>query len=117
MVSKARLDLPEPDSPVITIRLSRGSSRDTFLRLWTRAPCTPMVVRAVIAGLRLAGIGGPHGIEECQLLHVHIAPPGQAHGQRRLSKQSLVCQVLAGAGHALDAEVAAEVVLDFGGGA
>src|ERR1700753_944811 len=38
MVSKARLDLPEPDSPVITIRASRGSSRETSLRLCSRAP-------------------------------------------------------------------------------
>src|ERR1700753_1346324 len=38
MVSKARLDLPEPDSPVITIRASRGSSTETSLRLCSRAP-------------------------------------------------------------------------------
>ncbi len=34
MVSKARLDLPEPESPVTTINRSRGNSSDTFLRLW-----------------------------------------------------------------------------------
>src|ERR1700761_239975 len=38
MVSKARLDLPEPDSPVITISASLGSSRETSLRLCSRAP-------------------------------------------------------------------------------
>src|SRR6476659_446928 len=45
MVSNARLDLPDPESPVTTISLSRGISRETFLRLCTRAPCTAMVVR------------------------------------------------------------------------
>src|SRR3954470_9736003 len=43
MVSKARLDLPEPDSPVNTISLSRGSSTLMFLRLCSRAPRTVMV--------------------------------------------------------------------------
>ena len=47
MVSKARLDLPEPDRPVTTMRLSRGISSEIFFRLWTRAPCTAIVVRAM----------------------------------------------------------------------
>ena len=38
MVSNARLDLPEPESPVITTSLSRGISTSTFLRLCSRAP-------------------------------------------------------------------------------
>src|SRR5690606_15552010 len=38
MVSKARDDLPDPDSPVKTIRRSRGSSRLTLRRLCSRAP-------------------------------------------------------------------------------
>ena len=38
MVSKARLLLPLPDSPVITISLLRGMTRFTFLRLCSRAP-------------------------------------------------------------------------------
>ena len=37
--------MPEPESPVTTISLSRGISSETFLRLCTRAPCTAMVVR------------------------------------------------------------------------
>ena len=45
MVSNARLDLPEPESPVMTIRLSRGISSEMFFRLCTRAPCTAIVVR------------------------------------------------------------------------
>src|SRR5262245_19975038 len=40
MVSNARLDLPLPDSPVITTRRSRGNARSTSLRLCSRAPCT-----------------------------------------------------------------------------
>src|SRR5205823_8308455 len=40
IVSNARLDLPEPDSPVKTMRLSRGRSRSTPLRLCSRAPRT-----------------------------------------------------------------------------
>src|SRR3954453_7196828 len=40
MVSNARLDLPEPDSPVKTMRASRGRSRLTSRRLCSRAPRT-----------------------------------------------------------------------------
>src|SRR5215212_8224515 len=40
MVSKARLDLPLPDSPVITVRVSRGISTSIFFRLCSRAPRT-----------------------------------------------------------------------------
>src|SRR5579872_3579861 len=38
MVSNASEDLPEPESPVITTRRSRGISRLMFLRLCSRAP-------------------------------------------------------------------------------
>src|ERR1044071_10257060 len=40
IVSKARLDLPDPDSPVNTISESLGKSSDTSLRLCSRAPRT-----------------------------------------------------------------------------
>src|ERR1017187_6950133 len=40
MVSKARDDLPEPESPGKTTNWSRGISTERFLRLCTRAPCT-----------------------------------------------------------------------------
>src|SRR5437899_2147476 len=43
MVSKARLDLPLPDSPVMTIRRSRGSERSKPLRLCSRAPWMSML--------------------------------------------------------------------------
>src|ERR1700755_477539 len=42
MVSKASDDLPEPESPVMTTRESRGSSTETSLRLCSRAPVTTM---------------------------------------------------------------------------
>src|SRR5437660_1419220 len=42
MVSKARDDLPEPDTPVTTVRALCGISKSMFLRLWTRAPRTVM---------------------------------------------------------------------------
>src|ERR1019366_10418749 len=43
MVSKARDDLPDPESPVKTTNWSRGISTERFLRLCTRAPCTRIV--------------------------------------------------------------------------
>src|SRR5215469_2546160 len=38
MVSNARLDLPDPLTPVMTVNWLRGISAFMFLRLWTRAP-------------------------------------------------------------------------------
>src|SRR6185369_11771518 len=38
MVSKASEDLPEPDRPVNTTRLSRGMATSMFFRLCSRAP-------------------------------------------------------------------------------
>src|SRR5436305_3213999 len=52
MVSKASEDLPEPESPVKTISLSRGIERVTFLRLCSRAP--RIVIWSV--GIRTFGI-------------------------------------------------------------
>src|SRR5215813_7595641 len=40
MVSKARLDLPDPDSPVMQIRRFRGRRTVMSLRLCSRAPWT-----------------------------------------------------------------------------
>src|ERR1044071_8359899 len=44
MVSKARLDLPEPDRPVMTVSVSRGMSISTSFRLCSRAPRTEILV-------------------------------------------------------------------------
>src|SRR5215471_1649947 len=43
MVSKAREDLPEPETPVTTVKVLWGTSKSMFLRLWTRAPRTTML--------------------------------------------------------------------------
>ena len=40
-------DLPEPDSPVITVRVLRGISTEMFLRLCWRAPRTVMLLMAI----------------------------------------------------------------------
>lgn len=40
IVSNASEDLPDPESPVKTMRESRGRSSETFLRLCSRAPRT-----------------------------------------------------------------------------
>src|SRR5271157_1971946 len=42
MMSKARLDLPDPESPVTTVRVPRGISTSMFFRLCCRAPRTVM---------------------------------------------------------------------------
>src|SRR5688572_1844933 len=59
MVSKASEDLPEPDRPVITTRLSRGRSRSTFLRLCSRAPRTEMYLWSAMPLRRLSIIESP----------------------------------------------------------
>jgi hypothetical protein len=43
-VSKAKLDLPEPDKPVITTKACLGMSKSMFLRLCVRAPRTDKTV-------------------------------------------------------------------------
>ena len=60
MVSKARLDFPEPDTPVTTVMALWGISKLIFFRLWTRAPETAMDVgSSLISGLSssLSGTG------------------------------------------------------------
>src|SRR5688500_14476758 len=47
MVSKASDDLPDPDKPVITISLWRGSTKSTSFRLCWRAPLMMMYLSGV----------------------------------------------------------------------
>src|SRR5678815_4795715 len=47
MVSKASDDFPDPDRPVMTVRLSRGMSTDTPFKLCSRAPRTEIWVSMV----------------------------------------------------------------------
>src|SRR5215471_10983958 len=47
MVSNASDDLPDPLSPVITVRVLRGISTEMFLRLCWRAPRTVILLMAM----------------------------------------------------------------------
>src|SRR3990172_7343865 len=117
MVSKARLDLPLPDRPVMTTSRSRGSSTVMFLRLCSRAPRTTIeswVMRFPAALSRaLDPLGAPlRGRERLRPergLAVDLAvaqldqddhPPGRAVGVRDLP---VAPPVLAFAGDAVGA--------------
>src|SRR5689334_5255405 len=114
MVSKARLDLPEPDNPVTTISLSRGSSTFTFWRLCTRAPCTAMVVRAAaLTALEL--IGRFSQVDECQFFDGQIAHLSELDRRGCLADQATVGQVLARRGDPFHIEIAFEVGFDLSG--
>ena len=60
MVSKARLDLPDPETPVTTVMALWGISKLMFLRLCTRAPETAMEegssMSAVADGAMISGL-------------------------------------------------------------
>src|SRR5258708_38591398 len=43
MVSNAREDLPDPETPVTTVKALWAISKSIFLRLWTRAPRTTIL--------------------------------------------------------------------------
>src|ERR1700730_14531786 len=96
MVSKARLDLPEPETPVTTVMALWGISKLMFLRLWTRAPVTTMAessaaqaavwpwepgapsrVAAVVVEARVAGtpaVGIPAvGILVCSFMSIYAS--------------------------------------------
>src|SRR3982074_1298982 len=110
MVSKARLDLPEPERPVTTMSLSRGISTEMFFRLCTRAPCTAMVVRAGGFAVLFAIRRFSH-VDERLFLHEDIASFCELHGCRGLADEPLVGQVFARRGHSLDVEIPLEVGL------
>src|ERR1700679_584545 len=112
MVSKARLDLPEPERPVTTISLSRGISSDTFLRLCTRAPCTAMVVRAAALPF-LELIRRFSQMNERQFLDGDVALLRELDGRGDFADKALVGQVLARGGDAHDVEVTLEPGLDL----
>src|SRR5262249_50792136 len=118
MVSKARLDFPEPERPVTTTSLSRGISSETFFRLCTRAPCTAMLVRGA-GRLRadcLPVISRFGGVEKRQLLHVDVALLSETDRQWRFADETLIGEVFAGAGDTFDAVGPLEVMFDFGCG-
>src|SRR4051794_31583292 len=81
---------PEPETPVNTVSRRFGISTLTFLRLFTRAPCTR--IRSWLSALWAAGIGSPSGGRRgllglaragrpsAQLLDAHQVACGVAHG-------------------------------------
>src|SRR4029079_2967333 len=80
MVSNARDDLPEPERPVITTRLSRGISTSTFLRLCSRAPLilipTILFMRVARSAKKPALHPGPYAKPDFQhSLSYHGAVP------------------------------------------
>src|SRR5581483_345294 len=125
MVSNARLDLPEPESPVTTMSRSRGISSETFLRLWTRAPCTATVVRGAAFGTRslfftffgvvLEPIRWFSRVEEGQFLNGEVALLREAQGHPRLAEQPLIREVLARHRHAVQVEVPLKMLLQLAG--
>src|SRR6202035_2490290 len=64
MVSKASEDLPDPETPVTTVRVLWGTSKSTSFRLWTRALRTTMLsvdIGLSERGSRVARRGAPRG--------------------------------------------------------
>src|SRR4051812_41250806 len=114
MVSKARLDLPDPESPVTTTSLSRGISTSIFLRLCTRAPRTAMEVRAARTALEL--IWNLSQVNECQFLYHDVTQLSKFDRSGNFADQTAVREILAGHGDSADVVVPLEVVLQFGSG-
>src|SRR5579875_1563426 len=68
MVSKASEDLPDPDTPVITTRRSRGMTTSKFLRLCWRAPRTQIASLGTLRPSR-------HGSDRTERLQLHEQVP------------------------------------------
>jgi adenine-specific DNA glycosylase len=87
MVSKTREDLPEPETPVTTVRRLCGISSEMFLRLWTRAPrilCLPRRPRCEVCPLTRYCEARRRGIED----ELPVKEPRGA--SRRIDKTLLV---------------------------
>src|SRR5439155_14594530 len=86
MVSKASEDFPDPESPVKTISFSRGSSRETFLRLCSRAPRITSVSdtgRRIAAGSAAADVAGHPEVDPREQAQDGVRPTREAGDQRR----------------------------------
>src|SRR5690606_25245963 len=84
MVSKASEDLPDPDRPVITISLSRGSRTSMDLRLCSLAPRMTMSRAGEWLSVMLAlilGVYGPRPVGGLRPL-VHLSLQGWARQPR-----------------------------------
>src|SRR5207244_625094 len=99
MVSNASELLPDPDNPVTTISLSRGISSEIFLRLWTRAPCTAIVVRAPAFGAAdsfdLELIRRLSQIYKREFLNLDVTSFRDLRSGRGFADQSLIGKVFA----------------------
>src|ERR1035438_8727190 len=70
MVSNASDDLPDPDTPVITVSFSWGIESEMFLRLWTRAPWIRIKSSTGDSIIRLRSRGV-----------IEVKPPASGRGQ------------------------------------
>src|SRR4051812_40392451 len=84
MVSKASEDLPDPETPVTTVRVLCGISKSMFLRLWTRAPRTTILSVDMPEAAALASRqSAPHLVRSGGLLNLSIINrPGGALNYR-----------------------------------
>src|ERR1700744_6616729 len=73
MVSKASEDLPEPESPVITVSVSRGISTSIFFRLCSRAPRMEMFFSMEFPKWRNANFGLPAWAPQPRNRHIRGA--------------------------------------------
>src|SRR5438270_3159090 len=77
MVSKASEDLPEPLSPVITVRLLRGISTVMFFRLCWRAPRTVILLMATNV-VSIESLADPHKLNRLLLAPIKVHPHRKA---------------------------------------
>src|SRR6185369_3968005 len=98
MVSKAREDFPEPESPVITVKRSRGMSTLMFFRLCWRAPLTLMRSMAIAKTSHSNGLifteqasteYADSFCEICVLCGLEIDSHSDFHPARRLCRRCL----------------------------
>src|SRR6266849_10192505 len=86
MVSKASEDLPEPESPVMTVSELRGISTLMFLRLCWRAPRTTSFVRPMIPNAPSTGAPAPSEHTAARITFHHSRP--NSPGSTRLHFRS-----------------------------
>src|SRR6476620_5846434 len=89
MVSNARDDLPEPLSPVITVKVLRGISTEMFFKLCWRAPRTVMLLIAMDL-LNLVRRTGRNPIKTKAYRHYRV-PEGQHTALLRILTSPLRC--------------------------
>src|SRR5262245_39794668 len=94
MVSNAKDDFPEPESPVMTIILLRGISTVMSFRLWVRAPLTTILsfpTGFFISGSWYRKKAHPAKMRNGQDLRLNAANRSSIHARhmsRRLNEKS-----------------------------